>query len=91
MTLIIASLAVYKLIHLLTSVLPREPMPWVKVVAGIVLSAVAVLISDSMGLDNNFGNFVLLAFAVATLAGLTHTTLRLLTYLGDMAARKATK
>jgi len=80
----IASLAVYKAIHLTTSLLPREVMPWVKVVAGVVFGFLAAWLA-------NLESYVLSSLAVATLAGATHTIIRLLTYVGDMAARRATK
>jgi len=80
----IAALAVYKAIHVITSLLPRETMPWVKVVAGVVLSFGAAWLA-------NLESYLLSSLAVATLAGVTHTSIRMLTYVGDMAARKATK
>lgn len=80
----IASLAVYKALHVATSLLPREVMPWVKVVAGVVFSFLAAWLA-------NLESYVLSSLAVATLAGVTHTLIRLLTYVGDMAARRATK
>lgn len=80
----IAALAVYKSMHIITSLLPREVMPWVKVVVGTVLSFGAAWLA---GLES----YLLSALAVATLAGATHTIIRLLTYVGDMAARKSIK
>lgn len=80
----IASLAVYKAIHFITSLLPREVEPWVKVVAGVLFGFLAAWIG-------NLESYLLSSLAIATLAGVTHTLIRLLTYLGDMAARKATK
>lgn len=84
MTLVLASLAVYKAMHLTLALLPREPMPWVKVVLGTILSFGAAFLAG-------VNDVVLSAFAIATIAGATHTVLRLLTYLGDMALRKAVK
>lgn len=80
----IAALAVYKMLQIILSLLPREVQPWVKVVAGALLAFGATALS---GVDN----FVLSALAVATLAGATHTVLRLLTYLGDLALRRSLK
>lgn len=82
--ILIASLAVYKVVHVVTSLLPREVMPWVKVVAGVLLSFGAARLA-------NLESYLLSSLAVATLAGVTHTVIRLLTYVGDMAARKSIK
>lgn len=84
MTTLIAALAVYKIIHVITSLLPREVMPWVKVLVGTLISFGVVATVD-------VEYYVLSSLAVATLAGVVHSTIRLVTYLGDMAARKATK
>lgn len=59
-------------------------MPWVKIIAGAVLSVGASALAD---LDD----VVLSSIAVATLAGAVHGVLRMLTFLGDLAARKSTK
>ena len=91
MMYIIAALAVYKSIHVTTSLLTREVMPWVKVVAGLLFSIGAVGFAGTRFGPTNFSNFVLSSLAVATLAGVTHTVIRLLTFLGDMAARKASR
>lgn len=80
----IAALAVYKAMHVITSLLPREVMPWVKVVAGVLLAFGATWLA-------NLESYLLSSLAVATLAGATHTIIRLLTYVGDMAARKSVK
>lgn len=84
----IASLSVYKLLHIITSLLPREVMPWVKVLLGTLLSFLVVGIA---GEDLTAGKYVLFSLGVATLSSTVHTCLRLLTYLGDMAARKSIK
>lgn len=84
MTIALAALAVYKTVQVVLSLLPREPMPWVKVLLGTVIGFGATALA---GPDD----YVLSALAVATLAGATHTVLRLLTYLGDMALRRAMK
>lgn len=88
MTYIIAALAVYKLLHITQALLVRDVMPWVKVLAGAVVSFAAV---GMAGGQKSVGMFVLSSLAVATLAGTAHTVIRLLTYLGDMAARKSVK
>lgn len=84
MTLVLAALAVYKALQIILSLLPREVQPWVKVLAGTILAFGATALAD-------VDYFVLSALAVATLAGTVHSVLRLLTYLGDYAARKAFK
>lgn len=89
MIYLVCALAVYKTLHVILALLTREVMPWVKVTAGVILSVVSVgLVFLSSDAHFEYG-VVLSALAVATLAGLTHTVIRLLTYLGDMAARKA--
>ena len=82
MDLLIAGFAVYKTIQLIDSLLPKEPMPWVKLIASIVLSYGAALL---IGLDD----IALSGLAVATVAGATHSALRLATLSGDMAHRKS--
>lgn len=91
MIYVITALAVYKAIHLTTSLLPREVMPWVKVVAGVAFSLGATALVWSRFDESSFGNYLVSSLAVATLAGVTHSVIRLITYLGDMAARRATR
>lgn len=86
--ILLCSLAVYKAMQVILSLLPREPMPWVKVLAGVVLGLASAGLA---GGDGSFGKFVLYGLSVATLAGAVHTVMRLVTYLGDLAARKSTK
>lgn len=81
-----AALAVYKLLQVILSLLPREVMPWVKVIAGTVLSFLVTIMLDVSGWD-----YVLFSLAVATMASSVHTVLRLITYLGDAAAKKSLK
>lgn len=88
MTLALAALATYKATQVILSLLPREPMPWVKVILSVLLALVGAAL---VGGEGNFGYFLAFALSVATLAGATHTVLRLLTYLGDMALRKSVK
>lgn len=81
MTFILCCLAVYKLIQLIDSLLPKEPMPWVKLLASVTLGHVAALVG---GL-----NYIYLSgLAIATVAGGVHSLLRLITLAGDSAQRK---
>jgi hypothetical protein len=84
MTYVIAGLAVYKLIQVLDLLAPRDAMPWVKVVLAVALS---YGISFVVQIDELWTS----GLVVATLAGATHTLLRLLTLTGDMAQRKSIK
>jgi hypothetical protein len=84
MNYIICALAVYKTVQILESLLPREVMPWVKVLVGIVLSYIATFIIE-------FDDRWLSGLAVATLAGAVHTLLRLLTLMGDMSFKRSIK
>lgn len=88
MTYIISALAVYKILHIAQALLVRDVMPWVKVVTGALVSFLAVGLA---GGQKSVGMFVLSSLAVATLSGTAHSVIRLLTYLGDMAARKSVK
>ena len=80
MLLILCGLAVYKLVQIADSLTPKEAMPWVKVLFSTLVSfgAVALYGSDRLVIDG---------FAVATVAGIVHTVLRLLTLLGDRNRR----
>lgn len=82
MELLIAGLAVYKFVQLVDSLLPKEPMPWVKLVASIAVSYGAAAVA---GLDDLWVS----GLSVATVAGATHALLRLVTLVGDMAQRKS--
>jgi uncharacterized membrane protein len=84
MNYIICALAVYKAVQIIESLLPKEVMPWVKVVAGTVLSYIAIFIVP-------FDDRWLSGLAVATLAGAVHTLLRLLTLMGDMSFKRSIK
>jgi len=81
---IICALAVYKLLQVIDLLLPKEAMPWVKVLAGVVASYASSFIVD-------VENIWLGGLVIATLAGFCHTVLRCLTYLGDMAHNKSLK
>jgi len=84
MNYIICALAVYKLLQIIDLLLPKEAMPWVKVLAGVAVSYGASIV---ISVDN----YWLGGLTIATLAGLCHTVLRCLTYLGDMARHKSLK
>lgn len=84
MNYIICALAVYKAIQIIESLLPKEVMPWVKVIAGTVLSYIAIFIVP-------FDDRWLAGLAVAALAGAVHTLLRLLTLMGDMSFKRSIK
>ncbi len=82
MELVILGLVVYKIVQMLDLLSPKEAMPWVKVLISVFLSYVVVLCvwTDNVYLDG---------LAVATIAGIVHSTIRLLTYCGDMARTKS--
>lgn len=82
MGLILASLAVYKVLQVFDALTPREAMPWVKVVLGVVLGYPAALLAG-------VSNVALGGLAVATLAGTIHAVLRLVMLTGDMARKKS--
>ncbi len=88
MTYIIAGLAVYKLIQMADALSPREAMPWVKILLTILVSVGVAFIID---IDGNPTEHVIAGFGIATLAGATHSLLRLLTLTGDMAHKKSLK
>ena len=84
MTLLLVALAVYKIIQITDLLLTKEPMPWVKVVATLVLSYAGVLIlwTDTIWLDG---------LVVATIAGMVHSLIRFVTLMGDMARTRSLK
>lgn len=82
MAIVIAALAVYKVIQVLDSLSPREAMPWVKILAGVALSYPAGIL---MGVDN----IAMSGLAIATLSGTIHSVLRFLTLSGDAAQRRS--
>lgn len=84
MNYLLAGLAVYKVVQLLDALSPREAMPWVKVLVGVLLGYGAAFVS---GMDN----IAIAGLAVATIASSCHSVLRLATLLGDMALRRVTK
>lgn len=84
MELILAALAVYKIVQLIDLFLPKEPMPWVKVVATLVVSygMVFALWTDTIWLHG---------LVVATIAGTVHSVIRMITLMGDMARTRSLK
>ena len=84
MNYLICALAVYKFIQLADALSPREAMPWVKVLVGVVVSYGSIFVLP-------FDDRWLSGLAVATLAGAVHAVIRLLTLTGDMAHKKSIK
>jgi len=84
MELLFASLAVYKIVQVIDMLLPKEPMPWVKVLATLLVSygIVLVLWTETMWMDG---------LVVATLAGIVHSAIRMITLMGDMARTRSLK
>jgi len=82
MELLLAALAVYKIVQILDLFLTKEPMPWVKVVATLLISYALVLIlwTDIIWLHG---------LVVATIAGIVHSLIRMITLMGDMARTKS--
>jgi hypothetical protein len=79
---LIAALAVYKIVQIADAVSPREAMPWVKVLVGVVFGYLSLLLVD-------VSNVALGGLVIATLAGTIHAVLRLVTLTGDMARKKS--
>jgi hypothetical protein len=84
MELLLCSLAVYKFVQVSEALVPKEPMPWVKV----IFSAAS---SYAVGAIAGVGDLWVSGLVIATLAGTVHAILRLLTLVGDMAYRKSIK
>lgn len=84
MSYLLAGFAVYKLMQLLNTLTPKEAMPWVKVLAGIVFGYGVSFITN---LPDKWTS----GLVVATIASACHGLLRLLTLHGDLAARKTYK
>lgn len=82
--LLLAGLALYKVIQVLDAISPREAMPWVKVVLSVALGYPVSILAD-------VPNVALGGLAVATVAGTIHSVLRLITLTGDMARKKSTR
>jgi len=81
---IIGGLAVYKLMQFLNTMTPREAMPWVKVLTGVVLGYGVALI---LNIDDVWTS----GLVVATIASVSHGVLRVLTLCGDYMAKKTYK
>lgn len=84
MDYIISALAVYKIVQVIDSLTPKEAMPWVKILFGVMVSYV---LAFAMSIPNP----AVAGCAIATIAGTVHAVIRLLMLLGDMAQRKATR
>ena len=84
MTYIICALAVYKIVQIADSITPKEAMPWVKVLVGIVFG---YGVSFIINLPDKWTS----GLVVATIASACHGLLRLVTLHGDLAARKTYK
>jgi hypothetical protein len=84
MNYIIAGLAVYKFVHILDAISPRNAMPWVKILVSTVVSYVAVAL---LGVSD----WWIAGLAVATIASACHGVMRMITLLGDLAYRKSIK
>lgn len=89
MIYVFSALAVYKMLQIILILLPKEPMTWVKVLGAWILAGLVVGLLHDHFTEWNFVWGFVSTFVVATLAGLVHTVNRLLTYLGDLAARKS--
>lgn len=84
MNYVLAGMAVYKLMQLLNSLTPREAMPWVKVLAGVILGYTTAFIL-------NLPDKWTAGLVVATIASACHGILRLMTLHGDLAGKKSLK
>lgn len=84
MNYLLAGLAVYKLMQFLNTLTPKEAMPWVKVLVGVVLGYGVAFVT-------NLPDAWTSGLVVATIASACHGLLRLLTLHGDLAARKTYK
>jgi hypothetical protein len=84
MTYFLAGLAVYKAVQMLDALSPREAMPWVKVLVGILFGYGAAFL---LKMDDP----AIAGLAVASIASGCHSVLRLATLLGDMALNRLSK
>lgn len=84
MDFLIAGLAVYKMVHVLDIMSPRNAMPWVKVVVTVLVSYGAVAL---LSIPNVWTS----GLAVATIASACHAVMRLITLWGDYLYRKPIK
>lgn len=81
MTYLLGALAVYKLVQLSDALAPKEAMPWVKIVIGIIAG---YLVTFTTSVPNEWTS----GLVVATLAGACHGLLRFITLIGDSAGRR---
>lgn len=84
MNYVLAALAVYKIVQLLDALAPKEAMPWVKVLVGIIFGYIVSFVT-------NLPDRWTAGLVVATLAGTCHGVLRFITLIGDSAGRKVTR
>ena len=82
MTFVLAALAVYKTVQVLDALTPKEAMPWVKILVGVILGY-------AYGAIIGVEDLLISGLAIATLSGTVHSVLRLLTLSGDSAHRKS--
>ena len=78
--LLMSGLAVYKLVQITESLLPRHVLPYVKLLFALVLSFGVTFVTPC-------NNHLLYSLAIATLSGAVHSVLRLITLVGDHASR----
>lgn len=84
MDYIFGALAVYKIVQLLDALTPKEAMPWVKVLVGIVFGYGVSFVIDTP--DKWTSGLV-----IATLAGTCHGILRFVTLMGDSVGRRISR
>ena len=82
MLILVCALAVYKLTQFVDSLLPKEPMPWIKLAFSIAMGYTSAALA---GVDH----LEVSGLAVAAVAGAVHSLLRLTTLTGDYAQRKS--
>ena len=80
MNYLLAGLAVYKLMQFLNTLTPKEAMPWVKVLVGVVFG---YGVSFIINLPDKWTS----GLVVATIASACHGLLRLVTLHGDLARK----
>jgi uncharacterized membrane protein YkgB len=81
MDYVLGALAVYKIVQLLDALAPKEAMPWVKVLVGIVCGYIVSFVINTP--DKWVSGLV-----IATLAGTCHGVLRFITLIGDSAGKR---
>lgn len=81
---LICGFAVYKVIQLALTAIPKEPAPWIKVLAGVSLGMPSAFIVS-------LPYPLLSGLAVATLASAIHLMLRLIAVAGDLAIKRSLK